>query len=489
MKPRPSSHLVGRMRLLLLVVISASLLPACSMNPATGKRQLNFFSEEQEIAMGREGSDSFIQNFGLYPDEELQQLVAEIGADLAAASERPHLPWRFVVMDETIVNAYAMPGGFIHITREMLAHMNSEAELAAVLGHEIGHVTARHSVNQMSKQSIAQGLLAVGMIAAGPEYAQDIGQLGGAAAQMLFLKYGRDDESQADSLGLRYTVSEGWDPEHIPDVFATLGRLEAFHGGGQAIPNWARSHPTGQERVRRLEAEIAQIEPMDGRYGREEFLARLDGLMWGENPREGYFKDGRFYHPDMAFSFRVPENWRKLNQKDAVRALSPEGDLMAQLTLAQGGDAETAARNFYSQRGIERGRTDFSPVNGVKAFRGQFGVPRQGGNLAGIVAFFEHRGTVLQLTTFTVEERYRSLERSMLAILDSFEEVTSPAILNVKPRRLQVVRASRTAPLAQQPGLDGQNIAELEVINGLDPGESIQAGQRFKIIHGTLPGE
>src|SRR5256885_287468 len=187
---------------------------ACAVNPATGSRQLMLISESQEIAMGRDYDREVTASIGLYPDSALQGWIQQFGARLAATSERPNLPWSFRVVDDPVVNAFALPGGFIYVTRGILAHLNSEAELAGVVGHEIGHVTARHSASQMTKQQLAQVGLAVGAIAS-PELGRYTG-LASQALGVLFLKYSRDNESQADELGLRYLRRGRYDPISWP---------------------------------------------------------------------------------------------------------------------------------------------------------------------------------------------------------------------------------------------------------------------------------
>ena len=230
----------------------ASTGGGCSVNPATGKRQLALMSEEQEIAMGKEADAQIPQQLGLYDDRELQDYVAAIGGRLAAESERPHLPWTFRVVDDDVVNAFALPGGFIYVTRGILTHMSDEAELAGVLGHEIGHVTARHSVNQMSKGMLAQIGLGVGSVLS-PEIASLAG-LAQTGLSLLFLKYGRDDERQADELAFRYGARADYDPRSLIDLFALLERVGATSGGRRAAElagSRIRSRKRGARKRRR----------------------------------------------------------------------------------------------------------------------------------------------------------------------------------------------------------------------------------------------
>src|SRR4029077_11437358 len=189
----------------------------CALNPATGAGQLMLISEPQEIAMGRDYDQQVAASIGLYADNAWQHWIQQFGAQLPATSERPNLPWTFHIVDDPVVNAFALPGGYIYVTRGILAHLTSEAELGGVVGHEIGHVTARHSVSQLSKQQLAQLGLAVGSIAS-PDFGRYAG-LAGQALGVLFLKYSRDNESQADDLGLRYMRRANYDPREMPHVF------------------------------------------------------------------------------------------------------------------------------------------------------------------------------------------------------------------------------------------------------------------------------
>src|SRR4051812_39049259 len=213
---------IGRLKPAATVVLFAAA--ACATNPATGERQLSFMSEEKEIALGQENDAQVRTEMGSYDDRALQEYVTTVGLKLAMASERPNLPWHFTVADVPAVNAFALPGGYIYITRGILPFLDDESQLAGVLGHEIGHVTARHAASQYSKSTLSQvGLLATAIFAPG---GQAIAQAGGSGLGLLLLKNSRDDEAQADGLGVRYASRAGWDPAGIPRMLTTLGRID-----------------------------------------------------------------------------------------------------------------------------------------------------------------------------------------------------------------------------------------------------------------------
>src|SRR6185436_14741374 len=343
-------------------------LAHCSTNPATGKRQLAFIGEEQEIAMGREAAQQAAQSIGLYQDDQLQAYVSRLGKQLAADSERPNLPWSFQVVDDPSVNAFALPGGFIFVTRGLLTHLTSEAELVSVLGHEIGHVTARHSVEQMSKAQLAQIGLIAGMILK-PELANfsDLAQTG---LGLLFLKYSRDDERQADSLGLRYLTREHYEPREMPLVFETLKRVSESEVQSQGrVPNWLSTHPAPEDRVARISQEISQLKGdfSNAKVNRESYLRQLNRMPFGQNPREGYFLGNRFIQPDLGFEIRFPQGWKTSNQKAAVGAMSPREDAIVVLTLAEQRSAEAAAQAFFNQQGVVAGQALQANLGGQPA--------------------------------------------------------------------------------------------------------------------------
>jgi predicted Zn-dependent protease len=461
----------------------------CSMNPATGKRELSLVSEAQEIAMGREADPQIVAQFGLYPDQELQRYVADLGARLAAASERPDLPWTFRVLDDPLVNAFALPGGFIYVTRGIMAHLDSEAELVGVLGHEIGHVTARHSASQISKSMLAQIGLVAGAIAA-PEAAQAYGGLAQQLAGLLFLKYGRDDERQADLLGVRYSVSAGFDPNAMLGVFDTLDRVSQAAGGGR-LPGWASTHPSPEDRTRRLAEAIDELGVRrDGlEVDRAGYLQRLDGMIFGDDPRQGFFRNDTFYHPEMAFQLDFPSGWARQNSRQFVAAISQSQDAIVELRLAQETDPEAAERSFFSQQGLRAGQSGPTRINGLAARTREFGVVDGAGQttIVGRAAFIEHQGRVFRLLGY--QRANVSHGAALSRSLESFAVLRDRKLLDVQPMRLQVVRAQGGAPFSEQPAIRKSSLdaSRLALINRTEPGVAIPGGTLIKTVVGVDP--
>jgi predicted Zn-dependent protease len=477
------SMLRNRVRARAAAALVCLLAAGCATNPVTGRRQLALISEPQEIQLGRQSAQEVGQQLGLVENQALQQYVQRIGEELARESERPALPWTFRVVDDPTPNAFALPGGFIFMTRGMMNLIDSEAELAAVLGHEIGHVTARHSVTQISRGQLAQLGLGVGSIFF-PEAAQTFGGLAQTGMQLLFLSYGRDAERQADELGFRYALRERYEVREMDDVFATLQRLGQA-SGRSTLPSWAASHPSEPERIRSAQARADTVTTRPLNLRREEYLARIDGLMYGENPRQGFFRDGVFLHPDLRFRIEFPQGWRTQNTPQSVNALAPQQDAVLQLTLGQGNGAEDAARRFLSQQGIRPGQGGRQTVNGNPAVITYFQAQTQQGVVGGMAAFIEYGGRVYQVLAFTPAQAFGRFEPSFRRVISSFAPVTDPSVLNVRPNRVDIVRTTRAMTLAQfnrqYPSVIP--IAELAILNQVESeSTNLPAGSWKRVV-------
>lgn len=471
----------------LLIILSfvVGLQAGCATNPVTGRRELALVSESQEIAMGKQYAPEIAASMGVYPDEALQNYLSEIGMKMAIVSERPDLPWQFQVVDDPVVNAFAVPGGFIYFTRGILAHMDSEAELASVMGHEIGHVTARHSVRQISKQQLANIAIGVGTVLLPPDM-RGLGQVATQGAQLLFLKFGRDDESQADGLGLRYMNAQGYQPYEMVEMFRTLGRVSAAAGGAGRVPEWMSTHPDPANRERAIEGAIRAQGLGTGDVGRDRFLDRIDGLTFGPDPRQGFFVGSRFHHPEMAFRLDFPEGWNMANQTQAVVAGSPEQDALIQLTLVAGPSAEAAAQKLSQSEGVRVLDGDRTTINGFNSVVVTFQAQTQQGVIQARAAFIEHGDSVIQLLGFAPEPRFAQHARAIDQALSSYAPETDREILAAEAWRIQVIRTDRELSqdefLRFYPGpVDAETLARL---NQLDAGVRYRSGTRYKRVVG-----
>lgn len=419
---------------------------------------------------------------GFVQPGDLDSYVSRIGRQLAAASERPDLPWEFRVVDDPMPNAFALPGGFIYVTRGLLNLLTSEAQLASVLGHEIAHVTARHSVNQISQRQLARAGLGLGGIFF--PSVQELSPLISSGLGLLFLKHSRDDEREADEVGFRYVQHLGYAVSQFDDVFAALQR--AGDDERSALPGWLSTHPMPAERIETVRAMAAKAPASaTARIEREDYLGHLDGLVFGKNPRHGFFRENTFYHPELRFQLTFPRGWRTQNLTQAVVGTAPQGTAAIELTIAPGESAEQALRRFADQSGMDVGRPLVEHFGGLPGIQAEFGARTQQGAVRGVVALIEQRGRVYQLLAYSGAGYYSAAAAALTAAIDSFRPVTDPSILSVEPNRIGIVRLPRTQTLAEFSDRfpSAVPLEQLAIINHLPgPSASVQAGTLMKRV-------
>jgi predicted Zn-dependent protease len=458
-----------------------AIIAGCATNPVTGKKEFSLISESQEISMGQEGKQGVLQSSAVVPDSSLQRYVSGLGTRFASHSERPSLPWSFIVLDDPAVNAFALPGGPIFITRGILTYMNSEAELVSVLGHEMGHVTARHSASQLSKAQLAQIGLVAGMVVS-PQFAK-LGDLASTGLSLLFLKFSRDDETQADELGFKYSLAEGYDVREMASMFRTLERLSGDEG---RLPEWQSTHPDPGNRVAVTEQRVASLNrSMSGlRVAREEFLAHVDGLVFGDNPREGFFQGNVYHHPDLRFRFDFPAGWKTQNQTTQVAGMSSQQDAIIAITPGGNGSPSQLLSQFLGQQGMQAGRTSNQPINGSQAAVGEFAAPTDQGNVQGIVAFISYNGTMYRILAYTPQQRASAYSNVFLQAINSFRAETDPAVLSVKPNYVRLVKLPRAMTITEFNTAYPSAIPleQLAVINGVAATATIPAGTTVKRV-------
>ncbi len=471
-----------------LVAGALIVTAGCTLNPATGRRQLSLIGEQQEIAMGLQYDKGVTAEFGLYPDDDWQAYIQEVGNRLAATSERPQLPWQFKVVDDDTVNAFAVPGGYIYMTRGILAHFNSEAQLATVMGHEIGHVTARHSVEQMSRAQLAQ--LGVGIAMVASEEFRQYSQFAELGLGVLFLKFSRDDERQADGLGMRYLLRASYDPHEAPKVFEMLERHGQVQGQAR-LPEWQATHPSPDRRVANLEEKISRLPPeqQEGTVKRNEYLRRLEGMTFGKDPRQGYSAGSTFYHPDMAFRMDFPKDWKIVNQRQLVAGVNPDQNAFVVLSLAQEKTPQEAERAFFAQEGIRRGS---QWQRGFRHFEvtpkpdasGRTGVP-----IRGTVGFRSHQDIIFRLICYTSADRWQNYSKAMHRSLPSFKRLTNKRYLDVHAKKLRIAKLGKSMSLEEFNRRNPSTIEfdALAVLNGVEASEVLPKGMLVKRVVGKDP--
>jgi len=356
----------------------AVLGAACATNPVTGKRQISFMSEEREIEMGRQLDADVRREMGVYRDDALEKYIEDVGMRLAKQSQRPNLPWQFTIVDSPAVNAFALPGGFIYITRGILPYLDNEAQLAGVLGHEIGHVAARHSAQQYTRSAATSVGVLIGSIFV-PQV-RPFGQLAETGLGAMFLKYSRENELEADSLGAEYAAAAGWDPAQVPVFLTTLARIDEI-SDRRGTPNWLQTHPQPENRVERVQATVQKVrpvssEPRDWNVDRDGYLAKINGVVFGDNPDEGITRGREFIHPQLRFAITFPEGWEIVNGEEEVTAQEPGNKIFMVLetvSQAQGrGGLEQIAEAHMRGAGYRLTDGSATTINGLDAFVGTY---------------------------------------------------------------------------------------------------------------------
>ena len=466
-------------------------MAACATNPATGKRELSFMSEAQEISAGREADAQVRQEMGLYEDEELQRYVQDLGMRLARSSERPNLPWSFAVLDSPAVNAFALPGGFIYITRGILPYLDNEAQLVGVLGHEIGHVTARHSAQQYTRSMGASlGMLVGSIFVPQMRPFEDLAQM---SIGVLSLKFGRDDELQADALGAAYAAGGRWDPDEVPAFLTTLARI-AETSDRNGVPNWLSTHPQPENRAARVTETVKKVRTA-GEGGepwtvdRDGYLARIDGIVFGDNPEEGVVRGNVFLHPPLRFALAFPDGWEISNSDEQVVAQEPGNKVFMVLRTIEsrrGGSLDQVAQQHMKESGYKATDLTSATISGMQAVVGTYE-----GNASGIGKVMA-RGAhvVLGRSVYFIggiasPDLYPRVAADFDLAIQSFRQMSQDEANAVEPNLIDLYTAREGdtwQSIAQRAGKGLVNANTLAIMNDHAIDEQPKPGNRLKIV-------
>jgi predicted Zn-dependent protease len=472
-----------------LALLLPMLLLACAVNPVTGKRQISLMSESQMESLGESSDTQIVDQYGLVDDPQLAAYIDSLGQSIIPVSHVPDERFQFRLLDDPVVNAFAVPGGYIYITRGILAYLNDQAALVGVMGHEVGHVAARHSAQQYTKQVLIGAGLSLG--AALNSTVAHYAQLGGAAAQLLMLKYSRDDERQADRLGVEYASKLHYDTHEMADFFHTL---DSLYGGSAGLANWTSTHPDPGERyqtVNTLTQEWQAKLPGPFEVDRNRYLSRLEGLVFGADPRQGVVKGDQFVHPALRFRFPVPTDWQVVNMARQVQMASPQGDAAVFFGAEATEDPATAARDFAQKAEVTVGQTRSLSIGGWPAIqqRGTLSASDQQQTPLTLLSTFIKRSDHLfvfhALSASSDFDRFRSTFEN---VSQGFAALTDPALLNLKPVTLHIIKTPRSAPFSEQvaayPLPEDVDLGSggLALLNGHEPQDSIPAGTLLKVL-------
>ncbi|MEK1905714.1 MAG: M48 family metalloprotease [Pseudomonas sp.] len=475
-------------RMTLLLVLLAQLV-GCAVNPVTGNNDFVMMSEREEIALGQRASQEILQQYPRYADEKLQAYVQQVGQRVARNSHRGNLAYSFTVIDSPDINAFALPGGHIYIHRGLMAYLGSEAELAAVLGHEVGHVTARHSVRQQS-QSTAWGLLGQALaIGTGVGAA---GDLTSAMGNAFVRGYGRDMELEADGLGAQYLARSGYDPQAMIEVVKVLKRQEDFardqaRAKGEEAPasgyhGLFDTHPDNDTRLHQVVTAAGSLSPGQGEVGRDTYLQHLEGLPFGDSADAGVRRGQRFYHVGLDFTLALPAGWGLINRPDALVVHSADQQavlVMSMQTLAQTVSAEQylrqrAGRQQLVQQDSFR-QADLDVASAV--------VPGSAAKRVAVIV--RDRQAFLFVAGVKGHASLESQDERFMEVVRSFRPLQAAEKQLGEPRRLHLVQlkvgGSLQALSAQMNGEDDQ-LVRLRLLNGLYPDGQARPGDWLKTV-------
>ena len=497
-----SLHFVRRLGIRCVPAVMVLFLGACVSEPSavTGKKQSFGYSWEQELQLGAEADKEITAEMGLYENPGLQSYVEAVGQRVLSTSDfkeasTPEMyrntKFSFKVMDSPVVNAFALPGGYVYVTRGLLAHVENEAQLAVVLGHEIGHVIARHSSRQARRSQLGQiGLMAgavLGQAVLG-DAVGDMGQLvnmGGQALEMFMMRYSREAEHESDSLGVGYARRAGYAAEESAKFFHSLQRISATEG--KAIPTWQSTHPDPGDRAKRV-VEIAAKTPTGTgappAVAQEEFLRQIEGIVVGEDPREGFTQNGVFYHPTLRFQFPVAQGWKLDNQKAAVVMADRQGRALMGLRLTPEARARDAAAKFVEGAKVQVIASGDTMINGMPAtvIIGQAAIEQ--GTVGVWNAFIEMDGRVYSFLGYAPQQGFEQMRPTFESVAGGFSTLRDPNAVNVQPARLRLARADRAAPFASYvPANMPKNLTAeaLAIMNQMELNQPVAPGQVLKI--------
>ena len=477
----------------LIFTLIILILSSCARNPVTGKREVMLMTESQEIAMGADSDPAIVAQYGLYDNPQLQAFINEKGKQMGAISHRPNLNYNFKILDSPIVNAFAVPGGYVYFTRGIMGHFNNEAEFAGVLGHEIGHIAAKHSAKQYTKQMLSQVLFVGGMVVSA-----DFRKFADAAQQgigLLFLKFSRDNESESDKLGVDYSTQIGYNSHNMANFFNTLKKLG---GEGGSIPTFLSTHPDPGDRFNKvgvMSAEIQKtVDPATLKTNRNSYLKMIDGIIYGEDPRQGFVENNVFYHPDLKFQFPIPSGWKTLNSPAQVQMAPDDGKALLTLGVAEGASLNDAKTKVIVDNQLTVLESTNISVNGLPAIAMLSDIipASQNGEVATplkvLTYLIEYNKMIYKFHGLAAKADFNNYFSAFQNTMKNFKILTDAAKINKQPTTIKIVEANRSATLQQL--LNEQKMPttkhnELALLNGLELNQMVESGTMFKVFNGS----
>lgn len=480
-------------RIVIFLAFTAVFLASCARNPVTGKKEVMLMSEGQELALGKESDPAIIAQFGLYDNPTLQAFINEKGKQMAAISHRPNLNYEFKILDSPVVNAFAVPGGYVYFTRGIMGHFNNEAEFAGVLGHEIGHIAAKHSAKQYTKQMITQVLFIGGLIVS--EKFRNFADVAQQGLGLLFLKFSRDNETESDKLGVNYSTKVGYDAKEMAGFFNTLQKLS---DGAGSIPTFLSTHPDPGDRHNKVLQlavnEQKTVDPATLKVNRNNYLRMIDGIIYGEDPRQGYVENNVFYHPELKFQFAVPASWQTVNSPSQVQMAPQDGKAMMVMSLAEGSDLATARNKVIQDNQLTVLESTNTTVNGLQAIAMMSDIVQQAQQgqqqaepLRVLTYLIQYNNLKYKFHGLSTKADFNNYFSSFQSSMRSFRSLTDQSKIDKKPTLIKIVENKTSMPLQQilsQYNMPSARYKELALINGMELNTVVESGTLVKVFGG-----
>ena len=475
-------------RLCLFLIILSFIAAGCATNPVTQKREIMLFSDQDEIKMGKEGNDAVLMQFGRYDDSPLQGYIDQTGQNIARVNHRKELPYHYMVVDAAVLNAFALPGGYIYINRGLLAYLNNEAQLASVLGHETGHVAARHGIKKYQKAIGAQLVLA-GVSLATESQGLALGT--NLLLNAILQGYSRKDERQADELGAEYMYRAGYDPKEMPEFFKILNQMEKR--SPNLIEQLFASHPPTPDRVERTEAHARELtkEKATGlAVDHNRYISHLDGLVFGPGERDGVIEGSRYKNRHFRYQIQMPAGW-KVQRGDAggsVVAQDPSQQYLSQvipLELKEKLTPRDLAAAVEKDSGLQPYGALWITIAGERAYRVDYRAKSQSGGVRGLrIAYITRERTGFIVANIANLQEFARGERMFNAVIFSFRLLSSQQAALIPLHRLKVymVKSGDTFQAISARFYQSTKYADdIKRFNGMDELDAPPVGTLIKI--------
>ncbi|WP_245318712.1 M48 family metalloprotease [Hymenobacter elongatus] len=473
-----------------LAALGLLFLP--SANPLTPGPSARTSSISAPPVQGAQPDPQIVAQFGLLESPTLQRFIDDKGMQMGRISDRPADVKGFTVVDSPVINAFAAPDGHVYFTRGIMAHFNNEAQFAGVLGHEIGHITARHGQKQQTRSTVASGALLLGSI-----FSKRVAQIAQPLSQgvgLVFLKYGRDDERESDQLGVKYSSKIGYDAAQMADFFLTLQRNEQASGAG-GVPAFLSSHPNSADRYKTVQQLAATQKQQLGKttlsVNRDKYLRLIEGLPYGEDPRQGFVEGGAFYHPDLKFSFPIPAGWKSQNSPSQFQMGEPGGKAVILLIPAGGSSLDAAAESLSKQLNLQSPQASRTTVNGFPAIAiqgdqvGQDQSGQQGVTARTLTYLIQDGKSIYAMVGLTSPASFDTYAPQFQRTAQGFARLTDASKLNRQPERIRIKTVKTSTTLAAALAANGVPSArreELAILNGMQLTTRLPAGTLFKAV-------